>query len=323
MPSFATEVKNEAARLSYESPCCRTAELAALLRMGATIALGARHTFGLNFKTENAAVARKALQLLKSEGGGVKTEVTVSRNRRLKKNNRYTVSVPPAPNVSALLETLGFLQEERLNMDSDARLLRKSCCRAAYLRGAFLGGGSVSRPDAQSHLELVTGSYGLGKLLHNLLRRMGFPVGFTDRKESYVVYLKEGDAILDFLAMMGAEKAVSAMEVARNIKEVREQVNRLVNCETANLQKAVDAAGRQLADIQHLAAAGVLDGLPEALREVADARLAQPAASLAELADAIHLTKSGLSHRMRKLCAMAAKLRGKQMGKSFARKEYR
>lgn len=310
MPSFATEVKNEAARLSYDAPCCRMAELAALLRMGAAIAIGARRDFGLSFKTENAAVARKALQLLKSEGGGVKTEVTVSRNRRLKKNNRYIVAVPPAPAVSALLEKLGFLQDERLNMDSDARLLRKACCRAAYLRGAFLGGGSVSRPDAESHLELVTGSYGLGNLLYTLLRRMEFPVGFTDRKESYVVYLKEGDAICDFLAMMGAEKAVEAMEVARNVKEVREQVNRIVNCETANLQKAVDAAGRQLADIRRLAALGALEGLDGSLREVAAARLAHPAASLGELAANLHLTKSGLSHRMRKLQTLAAEAVG-------------
>ena len=308
MPSFATEVKNEAARLAYDSACCRTAELAALLRMGAAITIGARHTFGLNFKTENAAVARKALQLLKSEGGGVKTEVTVSRNRRLKKNNRYTIAVPPEPSVSALLETLGFLQEERLNMDSDARLLRKACCRAAYLRGAFLGGGSVNRPDARCHLELVTGSYALGTLLRNLLRRMEFPVGMTERKESYVIYLKEGDAILDFLAMMGAEKAARTMEVARNVKEVREQVNRIVNCETANLQKAVDAAGRQLEDIRRLSAAGVLEGLPEPLREVAAVRLAQPSARLGELAETIHLTKSGLNHRMRKLHELAVQL---------------
>ena len=113
MPSFATEVKNELARLSYEDSCCRTAELAALLRMGSTLTFGLRRTFGLNFTTENAAVARKALQLLKAEGGGIKTEITVSRSKRLKKNNSYTVQVPPAPAVAALLEHLGFLQDER------------------------------------------------------------------------------------------------------------------------------------------------------------------------------------------------------------------
>ena len=304
MPSFATEVKNELARLAYEDSCCRTAELAALLRMGSTLTFGLRRTFGLNFTTENAAVARKVLQLLKAEGGGIKTEITVSRSKRLKKNNSYTVQVPPAPEVAGLLEHLGFLHDESLNMDTDIAILRKNCCRIAYLRGAFLGGGSVNKPEASYHLELVTGNYAFSQTLFQILRRMGFPVGLTDRKDSYIVYLKEGDAVIDFLGMLEAEEAVAAFEVARNVKEVREQVNRLVNCETANLQKAVDAAGRQMEEIQVLAKAG-LEKLPPKLRAAAEARLANPEASLAELAELLGITKSGISHRMRKLGEMA------------------
>ena len=304
MPSFATEVKNELARLNYEASCCRTAELAALLRMGSALTFGLRRTFGLNFTTENAAVARKALQLLKAEGGGIKTEITVSRSKRLKKNNSYTVQVPPAPAVAALLEHLGFLQDESLNMETDSAILKKNCCRVAYLRGAFLGGGSVNRPEASYHLELVTGNFSFAQMLYQILRRMDFPVGITDRKDSYIVYLKEGDAVIDFLAMLEAEQAVEAFEVARNVKEVREQVNRLVNCETANLQKAVDAAGRQLAEIKILAAAG-LEKLPPKLKAAAEARLENPEASLAELAEMLGITKSGMSHRMRKLGELA------------------
>ncbi|MFV0637182.1 DNA-binding protein WhiA [Mitsuokella sp.] len=317
MPSFATEVKNELARLNYEESCCRTAELAALLRMGAAMTFGLHHTFGLNFTTENAAVARKTLQLLKSEGGGIRTEITVSRSRRLKKNNSYTVRVMPEPPVTALLEHLGFLHDESLNMDSDMGILKKNCCRAAYLRGAFLGGGSVNRPEASYHLELVTGSYGLGNLLYTLMKRMDFPVGFTDRKDVYIVYLKECDAIIDFLAMMHADKAVEAFEVARNIKEVRSQVNRLVNCETANLQKAVDAAGRQLQDIRILQGReGGLKALPERLRETAEARLQDPGASIVELGDILGVSKSGVNHRLRKLHELAmAELSGKEQEK--------
>ena len=118
LPSFATEVKNELARLTYEDSCCRTAELAALLRMGATITFGAHRTFGLNFTTENAAVARKVLHLLKSEGGTIRTEITVSRSRRLKKNNSYSVRVMPAPPVATLLEHLGFLHDETEIIDA-------------------------------------------------------------------------------------------------------------------------------------------------------------------------------------------------------------
>ena len=310
LPSFATEVKNELARLTYEDSCCRTAELAALLRMGATITFGMHHTFGLNFTTENAAVARKVLQLLKSEGGSIRTEITVSRSRRLKKNNSYSVRVMPAPPVATLLEHLGFLHDESLNMDSDMGILRKSCCRAAYLRG-----GSVNRPEASYHLELVTGSYGLGNLLYTLMKRMEFPVGFTDRKDSYIVYLKECDAIIDFLAVLQADKAVEAFEIARNIKEVRSQVNRLVNCETANLQKAVDAALRQLHDIEVLRRQkGGLAALPDRLRETAEARLEEPGASIVELGDMLGVSKSGVNHRLRKLHALAATIE-KEEGK--------
>ncbi|WP_029541702.1 DNA-binding protein WhiA [Selenomonas sp. AB3002] len=306
MPSFATEVKNELARLNYDTSCCRTAELAALLRMGSNLTFGLRRTFGLNFTTENAAVARKVLQLLKAEGGGIKTEITVSRSKRLKKNNSYTVLVPPAPEVAGLLEHLGFLHEESLNMDTDIAILKKNCCRIAYLRGAFLGGGSVNRPESAYHLELVTGSFALAQLLFQLLKKMDFPVGLTDRKDSYIIYLKEGDAVIDFLGLLEAEDAVEAFEVARNVKEVREQVNRLVNCETANLQKAVDAAGRQLAEIEGLKQGGMWEKLPKKLKEAAEARLANPEASLAELAEIMGITKSGASHRMRKLRELAS-----------------
>ncbi|RHM57058.1 DNA-binding protein WhiA [Mitsuokella sp. AF33-22] len=313
MPSFATEVKNELARYIPEESCCRNAELAALLRMGATITFGLRHTFGLNFTTENAAVARKTLQLLKLEGHGLRTEITVSRSRRLKKHNSYAVRVMPEPAVADLLEHLGFLHDESLNMESDRDLLKKNCCRAAYLRGAFLGGGSVNRPEASYHLELVTGNYGFGNLLYTLMRRMMFPVGFTDRKEDYIVYLKEGDAVIDFLAMLRADKSVEAFEIARNLKEVREQVNRLVNCETANLQKTVDAAGRQVADIRRLAAReGGLEALPKKLRETAEARLARPDASIVELGELLGVSKSGMNHRLRKLHAMALAAEGEK-----------
>lgn len=309
MPSFATEVKNELARLNYEDSCCRTAELAALLRMGATMTFGLRHTFGLNFTSKNAAVARKTLMLLKSEGGDIHTEITVSRSRQLNKNNNYTVKVIPSPNVAQLLQRLGFLHDDSLNMDSDMGLLRKSCCRIAYLRGAFQGGGSVNKPESAYHLELVTGSFGLGNLLYRLLKRMGFPVGFVDRKADYIVYLKEGDAVIDFLAMIKADKAVEAFEIARNVKEVRAQVNRLVNCETANLQKSVDAAGRQIAAIRLLKAQGLLEKLPKKIKKTAQLRLENPDITLTELAAMLGVSKSGISHRLRKIQELAANIK--------------
>jgi DNA-binding protein WhiA len=166
----------------------------------------------------------------------------------------------------------------------------------------------VNRPEAAYHLELVSGNFELGNLLYDLLRRMGFPAGFVDRKDSYIVYLKEGDAVIDFLGMMEADEAVESFEVARNVKEVREQVNRLVNCETANLQKAVDAAGRQLDIIRSLEAAGQFRNLPPKVRAAAKARLDNPDATLQELAEMLGISKSGMNHRMRKLKELAATL---------------
>ena len=307
MSSFATEVKNELARLMYEESCCRTAELAALLRMGATMTLGPNRTLGLNFRTENAAVARKTITLLK-EMDHVHTEVMVSRSRRLKKNNSYCVRVVPSREVSTLLERLGLMHGASFNVGSDSAILRRQCCRRAYIRGAFLGGGSVNRPEGSYHLELVTGSSAFSELLLSLLHKMDFPAGITDRKGDYIVYIKEGDAIMDFLGMIGAEESLQSFEIACNLKEIRNQVNRLVNCETANLQKTVNASVQQIKNIRYIAAHDGMQSLSEPLREVAEARLANPDATLSELAKLLGIGKSGINHRLRKLAKLVEDL---------------
>jgi DNA-binding protein WhiA len=307
VPSFASDVKNEIARIPVDRSCCQTAELAALLRMGAALTLGAQRTMGLEFATENAAVARKVLSLLKGTGE-VQTEISVRRSRRLRKHNMYSVVVVRSAKVPALLTRLGLMHGAQLNMKSDSALLRKRCCQAAYLRGAFLGGGSVNRPEAEYHLELVAGSYQFAEVLLNLLRRMGLPAGITERKNNYLVYLKESDAILDFLEMIGAAHAAEQFEVARNLKEVRNQVNRLVNCETANVQRSVDAAGHQIEAIRRLQAEGAMEGLSAGLQETARLRLQHPDATLAELAALLGVGRSGVNHRLRKLTQLAEEL---------------
>lgn len=307
MSSFATEVKNELARLMYEDSCCKTAELAALLRMSAVMTLGGQRSLGLNFTTENAAVARKALTLLK-ECGEVRTEVRVSRSRRLKKNNSYCVRVVPSLQVNELLEKLGLMHGSNLNVGSDSAILRKQCCRRAYLRGAFLGGGSVNRPEGNYHFELVTGSDTFAALLLSLCHKFQLSAGLTDRKNDYIVYIKESDAIMDFLGLVGAEEALTAFEVARNLKEVRNQVNRLVNCETANLQKTVNAAVRQAESIHLIAEKIGLASLPASLQAAAKLRIANPDATLQELAELLGIGKSGINHRLRKLEKIAFEL---------------
>ena len=231
--------------------------------------------------------------------GAIETSVAMERMPQLRRRT-YIVNIAAGAAVTPLLAQLGFAGGS-LRSTSDLALLRKKCCRAAYLRGAFLGGGSVNRPEAACHLEITARSEEMARALHMLLRRLHFPVGLTDRHEMYVVYLKEGDAVMDFLSLIGAEEAAEEIEVARNLKEVRAQVNRLVNVETANLQRAVDAAADQLAAIERLARSGRLAALPADLRETAEMRRAHPEISMAELAALCHISKSGMSHRLRKI----------------------
>ena len=311
MPSFAADVKNELAHKLDKKICCQTAELAALLRMGASITLGTNLMLGLSFVTENAAVARKTLTLLKS-AGDVQTEVTVSRSQRLKKNNRYSLRVVPSPNVRPLMEQLGMLGDTEGSMGRDKALLNKQCCRRAYLRGAFMGGGSINRPEAECHLEMITDNYGFADTIVGVLRRMGFPAGFTDRKNHYLIYIKDGEAIMDFLSIIGATKSLDEFESGRNLKEVRNQVNRLVNCETANLQKTVDAAHYQNACIKLLKDSGALNNLSAALNKTAICRQENPDATLAELAEILLVSKSCVNHRLRKLVSLAEELKEKQ-----------
>jgi len=299
--SFATEVKNELARNEGDSECCRRAELAALLKTGATMTLGGRSGPGLSFSTENAAVARRVLRLLKDEGA-ITTEITVSRALRLKKNTRYEVKIPPQPAVGKMIEELQLLPGRTPALGRG--FLRRTCCEVAYIKGAFLSAGSVNRPGAGYHLEFVSTSYQYAEFLLNLAEKLSLPARLTDRKEFYIVYVKEADAIADFLNMVGAEQAGEKLEISRNVKEVRNQVNRLVNCETANLQKTADAAARQLNAIRQLTEKQ-RNALPGKLQETLSARLAHPDATLADLAEILGITRSGVNHRLRKILEIA------------------
>ncbi|MDD4601767.1 Sporulation transcription regulator WhiA [bioreactor metagenome] len=310
MSSYSTDVKNELARVVGERSCCHLAELASLMRMGGTMLIGGNRNLGITFTTENAAVARKVLSLIKG-GFHLKTEVVVTRGRRLKKSNSYLIKVVPSPVVTELLSALGIMKGDGINIGSDSGILRKSCCRRAYLRGAFLGGGSVSKPEGEYHLELVTPNVDFAKTLVRLLKNFKLPVGMTGRKKDSIVYLKDGDAITTFLRIIGAHNALMAFENVRVVKDVRNQVNRLVNCETANLQKTVNAAIRQVEAIKYIQKTIGLEKLPPALRETAEVRLNQPEAALQELVEILgsRIGKSGMNHRLRKLQQIAEELK--------------
>jgi DNA-binding protein WhiA len=309
MMSFSSEVNNEIARAFGETSCCHAAELAALIRMGGTMVIGGNTNLGINFSTENAAVARKAVSLIKN-GFNLKTEVMVTRGLRLKKNNTYHVRVAPNAMVSDFFRSLDIMGENGLNVASGSQIIKKTCCRRAYLRGAFLGGGSVNKPTRAYHLEMVAANQDFAKMLAKFMKGFKLPVRLTERKGAHIVYLKEGDAITSFLQIIGAHNALMAFENVRIVKDMRSQVNRIVNCETANLEKTAKASARQTEFIKHIEQNLGFNKLSPELKEVALARLKNPEATLLELAEMLNgkVSKSGINHRLRKLSDIARKI---------------
>lgn len=302
--SFSNEVKNELARLEDNSALMDKAELLGLLRMsGAAVLRGLN--VGIHFSTENAALARRVLQMIKSNYP-VQTEVVITRSRRLKKNNRYQVNVIAAPEVAQALMEL-----QLLSVESDLKndLLHGHEGRKAYLRGAFLGGGSISRPTSDYHLEMVTENESFALTIIKVMQTFNLQAKLTDRKKDFIVYMKDGESITDFLSLIGATQARLDLEEARVFKEMRNNVNRVVNCETANLNKVVAAAMRQVHCIKYIDEHLGLSELPETLQYMAQLRLANPDVSLndlVELADGVG--KSGINHRLKKLQEIAVGL---------------
>ncbi|MDI3328397.1 MAG: DNA-binding protein WhiA [Alicyclobacillaceae bacterium] len=306
--SFASQTKKELTG-TVGKKCCKRAELSALIRLNGSLN-GPPNRLVLDVTTENAAIARRIYTLLK-EVSGVPAEVLVRKKMRLKKNNIYMVRV--SRGAAAVLEGLGIGWDGAgLRSEVPDALLQQDCCRRAYMRGAFLAAGSVNNPEGSSyHLEIT-----FHDLPHcrGFLRLMeGYDLGgrVIERKKGYVVYLKEGEKIVEFLNLIGAHQALLRFEDVRILKGMRNQVNRLVNCETANLNKTIQAAVRQIENIRLLERTIGLENLPPKLREVAELRLRHPEINLQELGAMLGggVTKSGVNHRLRKLDEWARRVR--------------
>ncbi len=289
MASYAQDVKNELARLFVDDKESLRAELLALLTVGAKKIDGR-----IEFSSTNAAVARKVIILAKKFFPNVKPEVAALRRKKLRKDLSYIVRI--------------FLTDELKNflaeIDSPDSL-KRTRYKVAYLRGAFLAKGTVNRPEGQYFLEISSQNAAMIKFVHNLFEKLEFRAGFYQRKKFFVVWLREADSICDFLGMVGANNAVERFEIARNVKEVRKQVNCIVNLETAALNKAVDAAQRQIADMKILIAKRV--PLDERIRETMKMRLENPSCTLAELAEKLFISRDGLKYRLKKIHLLAKK----------------
>jgi len=236
--------------------------------------------------------------------------VVVSRLRRLGRHNSYEVKAAASPEVRELFTKLGAPEEQGFTGLGQS-LLRKGCCRRAFLRGAFLGGGSINRPERGYHLEMATSDEAFARLLFQTMKAFGLTVKMSNRKQGRVIYLKEGDAITSFLRLVGAHDTLLAFENVRVVKDMRNQINRLVNCDTANVSKTVNASVRQTDNIRFLLETPDFQRLPLKLREAAELRMSNPDASLQELVDLSggDITKSGMNHRLRSLEKIADELR--------------
>lgn len=289
MPSYAQDVKNELAHKFSDDSECLKAEFVALIKVGAKKIDGR-----LEFTSSNAAVVRRVITLAKKFLPTVKPEIAAVRRKKLLKNLLYVVRFIAAGEVQNFFDTLDFNE-----------LLKRTRFKVAYLRGAFLASGSVNRPEAQYLLQIVMKTEAEAKFIRRQLEKLEYDAGLSQRKKKFVVWLREGDSICDFLGMIGALEAVERFEVARNLKEVRVQVNRIVNVETAMLNKSINTAQSQLADIKIL-----LDKkapVNKKLHEAMTVRLENPSCTMRELAEKISMSSTGLLYRFKMIHRLAKK----------------
>ena len=291
--SFSSEVKEELAKHISPARHCQIAELAALMNFSGQYGRSAEGDFMIGFQTENEAVVRKGFTLLKKTFN-INTDVLLTEKE-----------------MQALMQKVGNLEEP-----VNGLLLKNTCCQRAFLRGAFLRGaflciGSMSDPQKSYHLEFVCTDEDKARQLQSVIQGFDIEAKIVLRKKYYVVYLKEGSGIVDLLNVCEAPIALMKLENLRIVKEMRNSVNRRVNCETANITKTVTAATRQIEDIIYIRDHYGLENLPEPLSQMAEVRLENPDAPLKELGEYLDppVGKSGVNHRLRKLSELADRIR--------------
>ncbi len=285
--SFSSDVKEELAGVIPQARHCRIAELSAIMHLAGQIGVS-EGDVTIGFNAFGESLIKKGFTLL---------EITFNIGKSLKSSDSEFTS---------LVGCLGDLNEP-----VDELILKNTCCKRAFLRGAFLASGSVSDPDKGYHLEFVCED---GSKADQIVRMCGdFEINArkTLRRDETIVYVKEGEMIGELLSVMGAQNSYMDFENRRIYKDVSNTVNRRVNCETSNIRKTVTAASRQLDDIRYLEEHGLLDDLPEPLKEAAYGRLEHPDATLAELGALMDppVGKSGINHRLLRLSDIARQKR--------------
>ncbi|GKS80799.1 putative sporulation transcription regulator WhiA [Ligilactobacillus pabuli] len=307
--SYASEVKKELTTLEVSHEQNGKAELMALIRMNGALSL-IDHQFVLSIQTENPATARRIYWLLE-KFYGIKSELMVRRKMKLKKNNLYIVRLRTG--TSYVLEDLDIIDGLQIKQTVTNSFLTTDGPVRSYLRGAFLATGSVNNPEtSRYHLEIYSLYEEHNNSICEMMNHYQLNARKTERRSGYITYLKEGEKIADFLSLIGATSSMLKFEDIRIMRDMRNSVNRIVNCENANMNKVADAATKQIQNIEFLDETVGLNKLPVKLQQVARARVIHPDVSLKELGDLVEggpISKSGVNHRLRKLNEYAAKVR--------------
>lgn len=309
--SFSGKVKDELSKECPSARHCQIAEIAAIISLCGRIVISKNDNYSVRIHTENIAVARKYFTLLK-KAYNIDTEISIRQSSKLR---NYTITIKHHKDAIKVLHASKLLDEygeicENLSVSSNM-LIQKECCKRAFIRGAFLATGSISAPEKFYHFEIVCTTEDKAVQLRNIIQYFNIDAKIVERKKHFVVYIKEGAGIVDILNVMEAHVALMDLENVRILKEMRNSVNRKVNCETANLKKTVSAAVKQIEDIKYIRDKVGLSILSDNLEEIARLRLENPDSSLKELGEMLTpaVGKSGVNHRLRKICEIADDLR--------------
>ncbi|WP_295772976.1 DNA-binding protein WhiA [uncultured Limosilactobacillus sp.] len=306
--SYASEVKKELTGIEVRDQNAR-AELMALIRMNGALGI-ANHEMTLNIQTESPAIARRIYSLIR-QLYQVECDISVRRKMKLKKNNTYVVRLNY--HAQDILGDLGILEGFQIKERVPVELLADDLMIRSYLRGAFLAGGSVNNPEtSRYHLEIYSLYEEHNEMIAEMINQYGLNARMTNRRSGYIVYLKEAEKIADFLQLIGATTSMLKFENIRIVRDMRNSVNRLVNCENANLDKIANASNKQIENIKYIDARVGLGNLPEKLRAIAETRLQHQEVSLKELGELVPggpISKSGVNHRLRKINDYADQLR--------------
>jgi len=313
--TFSSEVKNELIRVNPTVRHCILAEILAIVYFIGTVSTSKNNEISLQINTEYSGLARKYFTLIKKTFN-INTDVVVSNSALVRRKRLYSVSIMDDAGAREVLKAIKLLKNQELldclSLRSNTVLLN-SCCKKAFFRGAFLSSGSITDPEKGYHLEIVCSTIDDALSLKELMEDLSLKPKITTRKKANVVYIKDSDQISLALGLMEAPTSLMNFENIRILKGMRNDVNRKVNCETANINKTVSAALSQLEDIQLIKEIMGLEKLTSNLEAVANARLENPDASLVGLGKMISLQlgKSGVNHRLRKLSIIADQLREK------------